>query len=134
MAAFPFGPSLLASLAQTLCSASTGSTEGKAAAPVSYVCVICVCLCVCVSLQLKPQTPVSGNANPLLQWTVVSIVPLPVHPCQFSCLTYDVITILGRDFFFLSLSLFFFICQTELTVDVKWEFTPTSFDRLARVH
>lgn len=108
MAAFPIGPSLLASLAQTLCSASTGSTEGKAAAPVSYVCVICVCLRMCVSL--KPQTPVSGNANLLLQWTVVSIVPLPVHPCQFSCLTYDVITILGRDFFlFFSLFLFLYL-------------------------
>lgn len=96
-------------------------------------CQLCV-FCVCVSPQLRPlllmtdpQTLVSGNGNPLLQQTVVSMVPLPVHPCPFSCLTYDVIRSSGRDFFSAFFSFFShpsFARQADLRVDVKGEFTP----------
>lgn len=94
-------PSLLLSLAQALRSPSTGSTEGKAAAPASYMCVFGV-LFVCVSPTPKPLLLMNDPQNPskwrrwstVTQWAVVSMVPLPVHPCPFSCLTYDVITIL----------------------------------------
>lgn len=83
-----------------------------------FVCLpvavwLCVSVCVCYSAAVAaaahewPQTPESGNGNPHLVWTLVSMVPLPDQPCPFSHLTYDVIMISGRDFF----SALFFVCQ-----------------------